>query len=117
MCQPPPGSADVSGIGGRRRCQGSVLYATPTVGALSDTVEWCVLLLLYRGTWSKHSTAGLDCHWSLQGELARRSIGKGQVRCAEKETEMTELLKRELGHTGLQVTMLGYGAMELRGAP
>ena len=30
---------------------------------------------------------------------------------------MAELPKRELGHTGLQVTMLGYGAMELRGAP
>ena len=30
---------------------------------------------------------------------------------------MTELPKRELGQTGLQVTMLGYGAMELRGAP
>ena len=30
---------------------------------------------------------------------------------------MTDLLKRELGRTGLQVTMLGYGAMELRGAP
>ena len=25
--------------------------------------------------------------------------------------------KRELGRTGLQVTTLGYGAMELRGAP
>ena len=30
---------------------------------------------------------------------------------------MTELPKRELGRTGLHVTMLGYGAMELRGAP
>src|SRR4030095_1055838 len=30
---------------------------------------------------------------------------------------MTDLPKRELGQTGLQVTMLGYGAMELRGAP
>ena len=30
---------------------------------------------------------------------------------------MTELPKRALGRTGLQVTMLGYGAMELRGAP
>src|SRR5438477_1605117 len=30
---------------------------------------------------------------------------------------MTDLPKRELGRTGLQVTMLGYGAMELRGAP
>jgi len=30
---------------------------------------------------------------------------------------MTELPKRELGRTGLEVTMLGYGAMELRGAP
>jgi len=28
-----------------------------------------------------------------------------------------DLPKRELGRTGLQVTMLGYGAMELRGAP
>lgn len=30
---------------------------------------------------------------------------------------MPDLPKRELGRTGLQVTMLGYGAMELRGAP
>src|SRR5262245_53754085 len=30
---------------------------------------------------------------------------------------MARLPKRELGRTGLQVTMLGYGAMELRGAP
>ena len=30
---------------------------------------------------------------------------------------MTDLPKRTLGRTGLQVTMLGYGAMELRGAP
>jgi aryl-alcohol dehydrogenase-like predicted oxidoreductase len=27
------------------------------------------------------------------------------------------IAKRELGRTGLQVTALGYGAMELRGAP
>ena len=31
-------------------------------------------------------------------------------------TGMT-VAKRELGRTGLQVTILGYGAMELRGAP
>ena len=30
---------------------------------------------------------------------------------------MHELPKRQLGRTGLQVTMLGYGAMEIRGAP
>ena len=30
---------------------------------------------------------------------------------------MTELPKRALGRTGLEVTTLGYGAMELRGAP
>lgn len=30
---------------------------------------------------------------------------------------MAELPKRQLGRTGLQVTTLGYGAMELRGAP
>ena len=30
---------------------------------------------------------------------------------------MTELPKRTLGRTGLEVTTLGYGAMELRGAP
>jgi aryl-alcohol dehydrogenase-like predicted oxidoreductase len=30
---------------------------------------------------------------------------------------MADLPKRELGRTGLRVTMLGYGAMELRGAP
>lgn len=30
---------------------------------------------------------------------------------------MVDIPKRELGRTGLHVTMLGYGAMELRGAP
>src|ERR1700730_106911 len=30
---------------------------------------------------------------------------------------MTELTRRTLGRTGLSVTTLGYGAMELRGAP
>ncbi len=30
---------------------------------------------------------------------------------------MAELPRRQLGRTGLSVTMLGYGAMELRGAP
>ena len=30
---------------------------------------------------------------------------------------MHEIPKRQLGRTGLQVTMLGYGAMEIRGAP
>ena len=30
---------------------------------------------------------------------------------------MTDLPKRQLGRTGLQVTTLGYGSMELRGAP
>src|SRR6266498_4873325 len=31
--------------------------------------------------------------------------------------EMSDLPTRTLGRTGLQVTQLGYGAMELRGAP
>src|SRR5262245_21048502 len=30
---------------------------------------------------------------------------------------IVNILRRDLGRTGLQVTMLGYGAMELRGAP
>src|SRR5437867_6634843 len=30
---------------------------------------------------------------------------------------MADLPKRELGRTGVHVTMLGYGAMELRGVP
>jgi aryl-alcohol dehydrogenase-like predicted oxidoreductase len=30
---------------------------------------------------------------------------------------IVDILRRELGRTGLHVTMLGYGAMELRGAP
>jgi len=30
---------------------------------------------------------------------------------------MTDLLKRTLGRTGFEVTTLGFGAMELRGAP
>src|ERR1700694_6192394 len=32
-------------------------------------------------------------------------------------TVMTDLPTRTLGRTGLRVTQLGYGAMELRGAP
>src|ERR1700680_4497044 len=32
-------------------------------------------------------------------------------------SEMNELPTRTLGRTGLRVTQLGYGAMELRGAP
>ncbi len=35
----------------------------------------------------------------------------------ERGREMTQLPTRQLGRTGLQVTMLGYGAMEIRGAP
>jgi aryl-alcohol dehydrogenase-like predicted oxidoreductase len=34
-----------------------------------------------------------------------------------EEIYMADLPKRPLGRTGLQITMLGYGAMELRGAP
>jgi aryl-alcohol dehydrogenase-like predicted oxidoreductase len=34
-----------------------------------------------------------------------------------RRTIMADLPTRQLGRTGLQVTMLGYGAMELRGAP
>ena len=30
---------------------------------------------------------------------------------------MADLEKRTLGRTGMDVTVLGYGAMELRGAP
>ena len=30
---------------------------------------------------------------------------------------MADLPRRQLGRTGLDVTMLGYGAMGLRGAP
>src|SRR5262250_2410872 len=30
---------------------------------------------------------------------------------------MTQLPRRQLGRTGLQVSTLGYGAMEIRGAP
>jgi aryl-alcohol dehydrogenase-like predicted oxidoreductase len=36
---------------------------------------------------------------------------------AWKEKAMPDLPKRQLGRTGLQVTTLGYGAMEIRGAP
>ena len=30
---------------------------------------------------------------------------------------MTDMSRRTLGRTGLEVTTLGFGAMELRGAP
>src|ERR1700674_5478354 len=34
-----------------------------------------------------------------------------------RRNAMADLPKRQLGRTGLQVTALGYGSMELRGAP
>src|SRR5258708_7430888 len=42
-------------------------------------------------------------------------LSKPELLCGWR-TRM-DIAKRELGRTGLQVTTLGYGAMELRGAP
>ena len=39
------------------------------------------------------------------------------TRLKEKGVEMPNLNKRVLGRTGVEVTTLGYGAMELRGLP
>src|SRR5438552_18911455 len=50
----------------------------------------------------------------LRLSLRRRNLLQ---RLLPERNEMAELPKRALGRTGLQVTMLGYGAMELRGAP
>src|SRR5207245_8913765 len=52
--------------------------------------------------------AGLRLSWRRRNLLQR---------LLPERNEMAELPKRALGRTGLQVTMLGYGAMELRGAP
>src|SRR5262245_59517185 len=105
------------GLWGRRRCQGSASYDAPTVGALGGAAVQCaILLLIYRGTLSEQSTSGPNCHWPLQGSWPGGLLARAGALC-RKGTEMTELPKRELGRTGLQVTMLGYGAMELRGAP
>src|SRR5260370_960711 len=49
-----------------------------------------------------------------RGDRTRR-IGPSNRTCRWR-TRMT-VAKHELGRTGLQVTTLGYGAMELRGAP
>src|SRR5260370_611115 len=49
-----------------------------------------------------------------RGDRTQR-IGPSKRSCRWR-TRMT-VAKRELGRTGLQVTTLGYGAMELRGAP
>ena len=49
----------------------------------------------------------------LDSVTQRRSVTVNLIR----EVIMTDLPTRELGRTGLPVTMLGYGAMELRGAP
>src|SRR5580658_8521745 len=47
----------------------------------------------------------------------RRSRDRQERGNCPRRNVMADLPKRELGRTGLQVTMLGYGAMELRGAP
>src|SRR2546422_2535386 len=52
--------------------------------------------------------AGLRLSWRRRNLLQR---------LLPERNEMAELPKRALGRTGLQVTVLGYGAMELRGAP
>jgi aryl-alcohol dehydrogenase-like predicted oxidoreductase len=55
-------------------------------------------------------------HSGLAGEEARALAGAPGYN-QPASPDMNELPKRQLGRTGLQVTMLGYGAMELRGAP
>jgi len=50
----------------------------------------------------------------------KRRVASGEETAgdpATKETDMAELERRVLGRTGLEVTTLGYGAMELRGGP
>src|SRR5262245_25716829 len=47
----------------------------------------------------------------------RQQLAAGRQRRRPERVMMAGLPKRALGRTGLQVTMLGYGAMELRGAP
>jgi aryl-alcohol dehydrogenase-like predicted oxidoreductase len=55
--------------------------------------------------------------WPLQVRL-RVGIARDGAHISSKgNAAMADLPKRTLGQTGLQVTMLGYGAMELRGAP
>src|SRR5436853_7480561 len=56
------------------------------------------------------STERLTC----RGHRTQR-IGPSNRTCRWR-TRMT-VAKHELGRTGLQVTTLGYGAMQLRGAP
>src|SRR5262249_44716856 len=46
-----------------------------------------------------------------------RGDGVPEPKIERRQFAMAELPKRQLGRTGLQVTMLGYGAMEIRGAP
>ena len=45
---------------------------------------------------------------------SRIHAGKG---CRDQMPMTQELQRRVLGRTGLEVTQLGFGAMELRGAP
>src|SRR2546425_13208201 len=52
--------------------------------------------------------AGLRLSWRRRNLLQR---------LLRERNEMAELPKRALGRTGLRDTVLGYGAMELRGAP
>src|SRR5258705_6651456 len=55
---------------------------------------------------------------SSTGRRSGRLVAEGAASYNQPvRREMSELPKRQLGRTGLQVTMLGYGAMELRGAP
>ena len=60
--------------------------------------------------------------FSSYGEKIQRSFSQNyssdsRITAGEEGLPMSELPKRMLGRTGLQVTTPGYRAMELRGAP
>src|SRR5207248_10469101 len=52
-------------------------------------------------------------HWRAKDPVVLDNMSHHTIR----ERPMPDLPMRQLGRTGLQVTMLGYGAMELRGGP
>src|SRR5580693_9994278 len=62
------------------------------------------------GCWARRGRTGSCCAW-------RGGLALDAARCRSSSVRPMTMQTRPLGRTGADVTILGYGAMELRGQP
>jgi aryl-alcohol dehydrogenase-like predicted oxidoreductase len=66
-------------------------------------------------TSSSWAVGSRSCHAEAAGGASGYEYAR--IRGSDREVKMADIPRRMLGRTGLEVTALGYGAMELRGLP